>query len=283
VAARTVLESVTHNLVRDWLNHTAGFFRALALVQTDVLMLQGYMLVSSNITIFRLARRGEMTATAYAILFASLSAYATFALVQERFVWLDDREAMIWAHHFEMLTQPMFRKLMSCAEIRTVPRETRQAGEADLKRATSPAPSDASSIYECEGVRALSIGGEPTLSLLLSGKVRIVRNVARDDGEEQCPRSSHTAAADTRRAPSVKPVLIERGPGFCGEVRSLLTPCGPPGADWETFLIWAAYLTETFLVWAAHPSETLLVWAAHLCASSRLSEPRAVTWTQPES
>ena len=45
-AAVSVKASLKESLVKDWLNHAAGFFRALALVQADVLFLQGLMLVS---------------------------------------------------------------------------------------------------------------------------------------------------------------------------------------------------------------------------------------------
>jgi hypothetical protein len=160
--------------LRDWLNHAAGFFRALALVQSDVLLLQGFMLLSSKLTVYRLAVRKETTATAYAVLFAGLSAFATFNLLSERFVWLDADEEVIWAAHFDNLTQPMFKKLMRCAEIRTVP----LSSNPDAQPA-APALSDYfSRKYPIEGERVLTIGGVPTLSLLLEGSARVVRNLA---------------------------------------------------------------------------------------------------------
>ena len=102
------------------------------------LFLQSLMLVSSKLTIYRLGKRKETTATAYvkhdlvfffserlaanrvkasflprpcsysgqAVLFWGLSAFATAALVRERFVWLDDTEKAIFAAHFsETMTQ----------------------------------------------------------------------------------------------------------------------------------------------------------------------------------
>ena len=131
------------SLVKDWLNHAAGFFRALALVQADVLFLQGLMLVSSKFTVFRLAKKKDTVAVAYACLFTGLSAYATFRLLSERLVWLDEEEHAIWAAHFEhhsALTQPMFKKLMSCAEVRTVSVES-ASGASDAPLA-APALSD---------------------------------------------------------------------------------------------------------------------------------------------
>ena len=122
-AAISVRKSLKESLVKDWLNHAAGFFRALALVQADVLFLQGLMLVSSKFTVFRLAKKKDTVAVAYACLFTGLSAYATFRLLSERLVWLDEEEHAIYIAHFEhhsALTQPMFKKLMSCAEVRTV-------------------------------------------------------------------------------------------------------------------------------------------------------------------
>ena len=122
-AAISVRKSLKESLVKDWLNHAAGFFRALALVQADVLFLQGLMLVSSKFTVYRLAKKKDTVAVAYACLFTGLSAYATFRLLSERLVWLDEEEHAIWAAHFEhhsALTQPMFKKLMSCAKVRTV-------------------------------------------------------------------------------------------------------------------------------------------------------------------
>ena len=94
-AAVSVTRSLKESLVKDWLNHAAGFFRALALVQADVLFLQGFMLVSSKLTVYRLARRKDTVAVAYACLFTGLSAYATFRLLSERLVWLDEEEHAI--------------------------------------------------------------------------------------------------------------------------------------------------------------------------------------------
>ena len=75
-----LLKSASENVRRDWLNHVAGAFRAAALVQTDVLLLQSLMLTSSGFTIYRLGKDGQRTAVAYAVLFASLSAWATYKL-----------------------------------------------------------------------------------------------------------------------------------------------------------------------------------------------------------
>ena len=55
------LDDVRQNLRRDWLNHVAGGFRALALVQTDVLLLQGFMLISSSFTSYRLYIKRDLT------------------------------------------------------------------------------------------------------------------------------------------------------------------------------------------------------------------------------
>ena len=142
-AAISVRKSLKESLVKDWLNHAAGFFRALALVQADVLFLQGLMLVSSKFTVYRLAKKKDTVAVAYACLFTGLSAYATFRLLSERLVWLDEEEHAIWAAHFEhhsALTQPMFKKLMSCAEVRTVSVES-ASGASDAPLA-APALSD---------------------------------------------------------------------------------------------------------------------------------------------
>jgi len=214
--AKAVAISVKDNLVRDWLNHAAGFFRALALVQADVLFLQGFMLVSPKFTVYRLVKRQDTTATAYAVLFTSLSAYATFWLLRERIVWLNDEEHAIWAAHFQhqsALTQPMFKKLMGCAEIRTVESDS-SASDA------SPAPPALSDYfstkYPFRGDRVLTIGGVPTLSLLLEGKVRIVRDLAKDPSDY---RRDDTGAVKWPPKPcSIKPVLVERGPGFNGEI-----------------------------------------------------------------
>ena len=203
---------IRQNIVRDWLNHAAGFFRALALVQTDVLLLQGFMLASSKLTVYRLARRKETTATAYALLFTGLSAFATFNLVRERLVWLDGEEEIIWSTHFDMLTKPMFKKLMRCAEIRTVPQENDLTSEPD-----TPALSDYfSNKYPFKGQRVLTIGGVPTLSLLLDGKARIVRNLARNNEDYRVDKRGDVKLPLKPR--SIKPVLVEQGPGFNGEV-----------------------------------------------------------------
>lgn len=201
--------SLQQSIRRDWLNHAAGFFRALALVQADVLFLQGFMLVSSNLTIYRLARRKETTATAYAVLFAGLSFIATFTLLRERLVWLDEHEEVIWAEHFDMLTKPMFKKLMRCAKIRTVP--------DNHEAVPGPALSDYfSRKYPFKGERVLTIGGQPALSLLLEGKARVVRNLARGDHDYRVDKNG--AIKFPLKPISVKPVLIERGPGFSGEI-----------------------------------------------------------------
>jgi hypothetical protein len=100
------------------------------------------------------------------------------AQVRERFVWLDDREAAIWAVHFDMLTQPMFKKLMSAAELRTVPLEEEAEAVMSGAREESPSLMDyfkADGPKRYDGERVLTSGGKPTLTLLLDGRARIVR------------------------------------------------------------------------------------------------------------
>jgi hypothetical protein len=208
----STFEEIKESVTKDWLNHAAGFFRALALVQSDVLFLQGFMLMSSKLTVYRLAIRKETTATAYALLFAGLSAFATFTLLSERIVWLNEEEEAIWAAHFDNLTQPMFKKLMRCAKIHTVPPQT----DPNALPA-APALSDYfSAKYPFEGDRVLTIGGTPTLSLLLEGKARIVRDLARGEGDYRLNKKGEVKYPLKPR--SIKPVLVERGPGFNGEV-----------------------------------------------------------------
>eukprot|EP00322_Chrysochromulina_rotalis_P014067 CAMPEP_0115842786 /NCGR_PEP_ID=MMETSP0287-20121206/7977_1 /TAXON_ID=412157 /ORGANISM="Chrysochromulina rotalis, Strain UIO044" /LENGTH=427 /DNA_ID=CAMNT_0003296461 /DNA_START=136 /DNA_END=1419 /DNA_ORIENTATION=- len=158
---------------KDWLNHVAGFFRALALLQTDVLLLQGFMLVSSKFTIFRLARSKDWTQTAYVTLFASLSFFGMARLLADRFVQLDDAETSIWKQHCDLLTLSEMSYLLSCARGRTVP------------------------INE-EPRLVLASGSKPKLLLLLDGKMEI-----------------HTTGSAATEHPLV---VIERGPGFTGEV-----------------------------------------------------------------
>ena len=204
---RTISERVLQNLWADRLNHAAGFFRALALVQSDVLHLQSLMLVSSNITFYRLWQKQDFTQAGYVCVFAALSAFATFRLVCERFVWLDEDEERIRATHFGTLTQPQFKKLLSCAVVHAV-------DEDDAS--SSPALSDYfGAKYPARGRRVLSIGSEPTLHLLLEGKARIVRNLAKDDDDYR--RNKAGQIKQPLKPSSIKPVLIERGPGFCGE------------------------------------------------------------------
>lgn len=209
----SLLMRVKDNLVRDWMNHLAGFFRAVALVQTDVLMIQSYMLTSSSITAIRLKLKRDYTQFAYVCLFASLSGWSLFHLVRERFVWLDDREAAIWAVHFDMLTQPMFKKLMSAAELRTVPLEEEAEAVMSGAREESPSLMDyfkADGPKRYDGERVLTSGGKPTLTLLLDGRARIVRSL-----EDDSPASWARGKGERRKT---KPVLIERGAGFCGEL-----------------------------------------------------------------
>ena len=210
-SSSSLVTRVQQNIRRDWLNHSAGFFRALALVQSDVLFLQGFMLMSSNLTIYRLGSRGETTATAYAVLFAALSAVATFTLLRERLVWLTPAEEIIWTEHFDMLTKPMFKKLMRCAELRTVPLQS------NSNAACVPVLSDYfSRKYPFQGERVLTIGGTPKLSLLLDGKARVVRNLARGEDDYRVDKNGEVKLP--LKPISCKPVLIERGPGFNGEV-----------------------------------------------------------------
>ena len=115
------VEDVRQNLRRDWLNHVAGGFRALALVQTDVLLLQGFMLISSSFTSYRLYIKRDLTQFAYVVLFASLSGIGVARLCSERMVRLDERETAIWKEHCDLLQKAEVKKLLSCADEKTVP------------------------------------------------------------------------------------------------------------------------------------------------------------------
>lgn len=187
-----LLKSASENVRRDWLNHVAGAFRAAALVQTDVLLLQSLMLTSSGFTIYRLGKDGQRTAVAYAVLFASLSAWATYKLASDRLVWLSDEETKIYDRYFgdgagaKNLTRPMFKKLLSCA-----------------------------TFHVCEEAeeRVLTRGEGPRLLLLLEGEATI---------RAPSDTASTSLLADgvhhLRRSQSVHQLSIVRGPGLYGEV-----------------------------------------------------------------
>ena len=65
-------------------------------MQTDVLLLQGFMLISSSFTSYRLYIKRDLTQFAYVVLFASLSGIGVARLCSERMVRLDERETAIW-------------------------------------------------------------------------------------------------------------------------------------------------------------------------------------------
>ena len=141
-------DDVRQNLRRDWLNHVAGGFRALALVQTDVLLLQGFMLISSSFTSYRLYIKRDLTQFAYVVLFASLSGIGVARLCSERMVRLDERETAIWKEHCDLLQKAEVKKLLSCADEKTVP----QSGKP---------------------VKVLESGSRPKLLLLVEGSMMI--------------------------------------------------------------------------------------------------------------
>ena len=144
------VDDVRQNLRRDWLNHVAGGFRALALVQTDVLLLQGFMLISSSFTSYRLYIKRDLTQFAYVVLFASLSGIGVARLCSERMVRLDERETAIWKEHCDLLQKAEVKKLLSCANEKTVP-----TGE------------------NAKPVKVLESGSRPKLLLLVEGSMMI--------------------------------------------------------------------------------------------------------------
>ena len=251
---KSLLQSARENLVRDWLNHVAGVLRAIALVQTDVLLLQSFMLGSSGFTIYRLGKDAQRTAVCYAVLFASLSAWATYKLASDRFVFLTDEESKIFDAHFAdestNLTRPMFKKLL---------------GAGTFHEASSD-------------VRVLTRGDLPRLVLLLDGRATISAPAG------TASTSMLQEKSRLRRSESEQDSLeIVRGCGTYGEVsfvRSLATTDSDVTAranvtlsKGSRYIIWDGAVLRTLLRSDSHLSNALVAFLS-LRISKKLTDTR---------
>ena len=186
---KDVVEPLKRKLSRDRLNHLEATFRSLALVQTDVLVLQSLLTAASTALTVRTSQAPVKTASYYAAFFALLSGMATFKLASERFVWLSEAEETIYKAHFGEqsgpgVTRPMFKKLLRCATITT-----------------------------CKSEKRIITRGEPApLVLLLEGSATIAASFKSSWGVVG-------QEANLRRRQDVEPQIeILRGRGFYGEV-----------------------------------------------------------------